>query len=211
MGTYSLNFVKDIILKPISKALASAMIEKYHYTHNAPHAIINYGVYYKEKLKGVIVFGKPAGRHVHGIVKNTKPHQMVELTRLWLHDDMPKNSESKVISIALKILKKHSKLKWVISYADTNAEHLGIIYQATNWKYVGTGGASIRYKIGDKTYHTRSVGAKLGSQNADYLKSKFPNIEKIKQKPKHCYVYFIDDKYQEYLLKPIRPYPKVRA
>ena len=40
-----------------------------------------------------------------------------ELTRLWLYDKAPKNSESRLISESLKLLPKEIKL--VLSYADS--------------------------------------------------------------------------------------------
>ncbi len=45
---------------------------------------------------------------------------------------------SKCLAISLKILKRHCPgLKVIVSYADTKEGHLGTIYQATNWLFVG--------------------------------------------------------------------------
>ncbi len=57
--------------------------------------------------------------------------QYAELTRLWLFDKAPRNSESRLISESLKKLPKEIKL--VLSYSDTRQNHSWTIYKATNW------------------------------------------------------------------------------
>jgi len=62
----------------------------------------------------------------------------MELTRLALSEVCPKNSESRVIAVSIRILKKASpSLKGIITYADTAQGHTGIIYKASNFKYLG--------------------------------------------------------------------------
>jgi hypothetical protein len=70
---------------------------------------------------------------------------------------MPKNTESKLISLSLKALPKDIKL--VVSFADESEGHCGIIYQATNWYYCGqsAGGKMLLTKDGIKK-HTRLLG-----------------------------------------------------
>ena len=75
--------------------------------------------------------------------------QVLSLARLWLHDDLPHNSETVVIAKALKLVQR----RWldvhpprfpdqpyhvlrVISYADTRY-HLGTIYRAANFREDG--------------------------------------------------------------------------
>ena len=75
--------------------------------------------------------------------------QVLSLSRLWLHDNLPRNSETVVIVKALKLvqarwLEVHPPVDWsqpyqvrkVISYADTRY-HQGTIYRAANFREVG--------------------------------------------------------------------------
>ncbi len=57
-----------------------------------------------------------------------------ELARLWLHDDVPKNAETYVISQAVKYIRRnHTNVMALVSYADPSAGHAGTIYKAANW------------------------------------------------------------------------------
>ena len=58
---------------------------------------------------------------------------VIELNRLWVHDSLPRNTESWFVSRALALLPP----KIVLSYADTAAGHLGYIYRALNFNYAG--------------------------------------------------------------------------
>jgi hypothetical protein len=73
-------------------------------------------------------------------------------------------STSKALAISLKLIKKAVPLvKLIVSYADKDQEHIGVIYQATNWFYVG---ASLENKkdgsfiIDGKRIHGKSLSDK---------------------------------------------------
>jgi hypothetical protein len=60
------------------------------------------------------------------------------LTRLWLSDSLPQNSESRFLGVVLRSLKRHTRVKFLVSYADPTQGHLGTIYQATGWLYTAS-------------------------------------------------------------------------
>ncbi len=75
--------------------------------------------------------------------------QVLSLARLWLHDNLPHNSETVVIAKALKLvqtrwLEVHPpvdygqpyQIKKIISYADLTRHH-GTIYRAANFREYG--------------------------------------------------------------------------
>jgi len=75
--------------------------------------------------------------------------QVLSLSRLWLHDDLPHNSETTVIAKAMKQVQRrwlevHPPVMWdqpyqirkIISYSDTRY-HQGTIYKAANFRQVG--------------------------------------------------------------------------
>jgi hypothetical protein len=60
----------------------------------------------------------------------------LELRRMAISDDAPKNTASRMISIMARIIKKERPdIKRLLSYQDTGA-HSGIIYAASGWKPV---------------------------------------------------------------------------
>ena len=54
-----------------------------------------------------------------GLVKDTPWNGFMELNRLAFSDLLPKNSESRALSIAMRLIRKHAPhVEWILSYAD---------------------------------------------------------------------------------------------
>lgn len=131
---------KNIILKPISSKEAGNLIKAVHYSGKAVNnSQIHIGVFYCGKLEGAMQFGPSLDKSkIQGIVKNTGWNEFIELNRMAFTDALPRNSESRAISIAMKILKKHCPhLKWVISFADACQCGDGTIYRASGFLLTG--------------------------------------------------------------------------
>lgn len=131
---------KNIVLKPISNKEASDLIKKVHYSGKSTNnSQIHIGVFYYGKLEGAMQFGPSLDKSkIQGIVKNTGWNEFIELNRMAFTDALPQNSESRAISIAMKILKKHCPhLKWVISFADACQCGDGTIYRASGFVLTG--------------------------------------------------------------------------
>lgn len=61
-----------------------------------------------------------------------------ELARLWVHDDEPHNTESWFIARAAKLVRRLCpSVRFLVSYADPSAGHVGTIYKAANWRFDG--------------------------------------------------------------------------
>ena len=117
------------------------IITKKHYANRWTASSNIYAIYYKVgehrffngnelKLIGCVVYGNPVGfRVVKSISEELNDSDVLELKRLWIEDGYGSNIESYCISKTLKMLNKDSpNTKVVISYADRNANHKGIIY-----------------------------------------------------------------------------------
>jgi len=127
---------KGIRLRPIDSRAAGALIRRVHYsgtTGHAPH--LNIGVYWNGSLEGAIQFGQSIDkRRMLGIVRGTRWNQFTELNRLAFTDRLPRNSESRALGIAFRLLKRHRPdLKWIVSYADATACGDGAIYRASGF------------------------------------------------------------------------------
>src|SRR5208337_2424806 len=71
----------------------------------------------------------------HDPTSRTK--DVYELNRLWVDDSMPRNTESQFIGWVLRFLRKQYPSLILLSCADSVQKHVGYVYQATNWLYVG--------------------------------------------------------------------------
>jgi hypothetical protein len=199
----------DLRLIPISRVDAKTLIVRNHYSHTLPGGTkMSFGVILNGRLLGVMTFGV-GPFYGYKLVNNATPDDVVTLTRLWLSDELPRNSESKVLGIALRSLKRDTSLKFVIAYSDPAFGHFGTIYQATNWLYTGLSSATPLYDIGDgMLHHSRSLAHELGSHSIRYLTSQGINARIVPQQAKHRYIYFLDESWKSRLAVPVLPYSK---
>ena len=143
------------------------------------------------------------------LVEGAVPSDCATLSRLWLSDELPPNSESRVIGIAIRALRRNTSLKFLLSYADPTQGHVGTIYQATNWLYTGVSQAMPLYDLGDGVArHSRSLAHAFGTHSLKHFRSRGVSVKTVKQSGKHRYVYFLDATWRKRLLAPVFPYPK---
>ena len=121
--------------KASNKAIKFACMN-FHYAKSVPVNVLGYNVF--NELKewcGVILYGTGANNNI-ATQYNLKQGEVIELVRMALNGKQ--ESTSKALSISLKLIKKDVPLcKLIVSYADKDQNHKGIIYQATNWIYTG--------------------------------------------------------------------------
>lgn len=128
---------KEVIVKVIPAKIANEFIEKHHYSKRYTRtSIIHLGCFLDEKLHGVMSFGNPLDKgKVTGLVSGAKWNEMVELNRMAFDDYLPKNSESRCLSIAIKQIKKNAPhIKWILSYSDATQSGDGTIYRASGFE-----------------------------------------------------------------------------
>lgn len=131
---------KSIILRPITAQEANALVKRVHYSGKVVNnSQIHIGVFYNGKLEGAMQFGPSLDkRKMLGLVTGTLWNEFIELNRMAFSDVLPRNSESRALSIAFKLLRKHApQLKWVVSFADATQCGDGTIYRASGFVLTG--------------------------------------------------------------------------
>ena len=131
---------KHIIVKVIPSNLANAFVKKYHYSGKVvPNSTLHFGCFLDDKLHGVLSYGSPMDKKkVLGLVEGTGWNEMLELNRMAFDDYLPRNSESRCISITLKLIKKQAPhVKWILSYSDGTQCGDGTIYRASGFVLTG--------------------------------------------------------------------------
>ena len=204
--------LQDIRVTAIPHRISKALLEREHYLHSLPGGtIFSFGVFVGSRMLGTLTVGV-GPKHGYRMVEGVPAGEAATLTRLWLHDELPPNSESRVIGVVVRALRKHTSLKFVVSYADPAEGHLGTIYQATGWLYTGTSQAMPLVDIGDGVArHSRSVAHAFGTHSLEHFKRNGVPIKLVPQMPKHRYIYLLDKSLIEKLTVPILPYPKKGA
>lgn len=184
---------KEIIVKVIPSKIANDFVKKYHYSGKVvPNSNLHFGAFLDNALHGVMSFGPSINKKgTINLIKDTKWNEFIELNRMAFDDYLPKNSESRCISIALKLIKKNApQIKWIISFADGCQCGDGTIYRASGFYLVGiTENTSIRInpKTGEKIHIIQAHHLKINSQE-------FRSWEPIKGNMlKYIYVYNKND------------------
>lgn len=187
-----------------SNEAATYACKNWHYSKSVPAAgKVKFGVWEDDKYIGVVIYSNGASPHLLTRY-NLKHTEGCELTKIALRDHI--NPVSKMISITLRLLKKHCPgLKLVVSFADTNEGHHGGIYQATNWIYTGKSKGACFYKYGDRIYHPRAA-----CSNKYKIKPKH-FCEKVWKEGKHRYLMPLTKEMRKQVIHLQLPYPKKEA
>ena len=204
--------LQSLTVRPISHRAAKELLVRNHYLHTMPGGTqMTFGVFLEQRLLGALALGV-GPFNAHRLVSGATHGDCICLTRLWLDDGLPKNSESRVLAVMLRSLARNTRLKFVVTYADPSAGHLGTIYQAGGWFYTGISGPSVLYDLGDGVgRHSRTFGHALGTRSLRYLRRQGTRVSPIERPGKHRYLYFLDKAWSDKLKVPVRPYPKLNT
>jgi len=147
-------------IREISRAEALAMIQKYHYSNTLPK-INKYflGFFLQDEIVGVVTLGwgtRP--KHtIQRIFPSLDTMDYLEIGRMCMTDDMPRNSESQMLSQLVKWIRKNiPDLKVLFTWADGMLGKVGYVYQASNFIYAGYSEGEMYMKDGVKI-HVRQM------------------------------------------------------
>lgn len=199
------------------KAIKYACIN-FHYAKAVPVNTFGYSVFNdKNQWCGVILYGTGANNNLANNY-NLSQGQVIELVRVALNGKQ--ESTSKSLAISIKLIKKDLPLiKLLVSYADKDQNHNGIIYQATNWYYTGISmlnSTDSSWVIKGKRYHGRiisdwvkSKGGLNGLTRKQFLQKYYDvNAFEYVTKGKIKYIYPIDKSMIPMCKELAKPYPK---
>lgn len=174
----------------------------FHYAKSVPATKYAYNVYEDGNWCGCIIYSSGACPNIansFGLVQG----EVLELVRVALNGKQSTTSECVAASMR-QLHKDAPQIKIVVSYADyTNQGHMGIIYQATNWLYLGMIKRSDeQYFYNGKWTHYRTIGA---SKNKEELKQTLPTR---KNGNKFKYIYVFNKRLRKQWQAHAKPYPK---
>lgn len=126
-------------VRPISVADGRRFLIEHHYSKGCSNtAVYMHGLFRKGEavLMGVAQWLPPT-RVAAESVNKEKWQQVLSLTRLAVHPDVPTNGASFLMGRAIRLIQKDGRFVSLVTYADLFKGHTGAIYKATNWEYVG--------------------------------------------------------------------------
>ena len=208
-GSTPRTALQQLQVRPIWVLAAREQFERNHYLHSLPGGThLTFGVFYGSSLAGALSLG--AGPfNAHSLVRGATAGDCLTLTRFWLSDQLPSNSESRVLGLVICALRRDTSLKFLLTYADPAQGHLGTIYQATNWVYIGLSDAMPLYDLGDgRLRNSRSLSHAYGTHSVRHFANHGVAVKVVRQSRKHRYLYFLDPAWRSRLQVSVHPYPK---
>jgi hypothetical protein len=175
----------------LDKKKSKNFIMTNHYSGTCPNTKYFFNILLKNKIIGSAGLGQVIGRFQSKKYYPENPEKLIELRRLVLIDDTPKNTESWFIAKIIHYLKNNTDYEAILSLADPNFGHNGTIYKASNFRFIGyDGDRRKRIFIDGKEFHPRSLYDIYGTSSVKFLKKEFGNrVELFDKKPKLVYLY----------------------
>jgi hypothetical protein len=201
-----------MLVIPIQSYEVEPWLLKKHYAKRMPSISYAFGLFDDGRLVGVCTYGTPSAAPLRdGIAGPENAKYVLELNRLCLDTNI-KNAASMLVGRSLQMLPKPSI---VVSYADTEQEHVGYVYQACNFLYTGLSAKRTDWKIkGMEHLHGQTIAdisRGCDGSRSDFMREKFGDDFYLQDRArKHRYI-FVTGKnktLKNQIRYAVEPYPK---
>lgn len=171
---------------------SNAFLNSFHYAGYGRPAKVVYSAYLDDELIAICKFS-PIIRQEVATSMGIPPKTVLELDRLCISPDRHvKNFASYFISKCIKLVfNKYRDINHLVSFADMTHNHLGTIYKASNWRYIGSTSPNYFYVNKDglvfhkKTLYNQAVRNKM--KESEY--ARLHGYSRSYGKEKYKYVY----------------------
>jgi len=148
-----------------------------------------FGLLIEGHIEGVVIYGQPSPSIQRHAFKD-RDFRLYELSRLVVQTKL-RNAASFLIGNSLKMLSERPCA--VISYADSEHGHVGIVYQATNWIYTGgTVAHDHSYLVNGKFLHSMTMRDRGITDPKRWAREN--GVKTVAPQIKHRYFYLIGDR-----------------
>ena len=163
--------VRRFRVEPCRRNDIKEFIETHHYSKSINGCMTDYcfRLMRSGEMIGAAFFGRMAMANQYRRFAESES-EVLELRRLCCVDETPKNTESYFIGSMLRWLRRQTETRIVVSYADKEHGHTGIIYKASNFQCWGDKpGARVIYWNGKK-YHDKAIRTKYKGELKPFAK-----------------------------------------
>jgi len=167
----------DFVIKEVNKYDAAELVQKYHYSKVMPKLTKHYlGSFFDNKMVGVITlgWGTQPRQTINKLFPGFTTKDYYEIGKMCMLPEMPKNSESQMLSTIIKWMKTNTPEKqFLYTWADGIVGKCGYVYSAANFLYGGFIWTDIYIGPDGEKIHPRT------SHNLCLENAKFCGKEKI--------------------------------
>lgn len=207
----------DYRLASVDAAIERAFMARWHYSGTTvPNSAVRLGAFSGSRLMGVISFGRII--NCVPIFRGVSNRAGLEINRLAMLDEAPRNSESWFIARAIHLLRRgYPWLRFVHTWADGRCSG-GVIYRAAGFLYLrkirGTGfyllpGGRVMHRVAFNKVYLKRYGPRLrGLTGIDQVRAVFGDGAREIETWQHHYVKLIDPTLRPLLLFGPLPYER---
>ena len=197
---------RDLKLCVEKNSKVDTLVKQYHYSHKSTrNRMLSMVVYVQGSLEiaGFIQLGYGIRPNLkQHIYKNIQKGNFCEFDRMWLSDDLPKYSETIVISMLLYFIKYwNPNIKYIITYADGSVGNTGVIYRASNAVFIGKHEVDFYILPNGERVHPVSMWHRHKTRKRDVLNVLYPGINHVQDEYQYRYLYILDKKEKKQFLK----------
>ena len=166
-------------IKKITRGYATEFIQSLHYSKTMPKLTKHFlGCYLENELVGVLTLGwgtQPKAT-IAKLFEGLDTKDYYEIGKMCMKEEMPKNSESQMISAVVKWMKVNTpERQFLYTWADGIMGKPGYVYQAANFLYGGFIWTQIYISDKNEKIHPRSA-RKLCDENVKYKLEREPDF-----------------------------------
>lgn len=162
---------------------------------------------------GAIGFSRGASSQI-GSPFGLQQSSICELTRIALGPHV--TPTSRIVALAIRLLRKQSpNLRLLISFSDpmqhgpSGQPHVGTLYQALSFQFIGMTNAESLIHLGGKLYHPRTISSRYHTRSIDWLRAHVAaDAAHVRTLPKYRYALPLDAGMRQQLEARRQPYPK---
>tara|TARA_R100001079_G_C4422476_1_gene140412 strand:+ start:240 stop:1067 length:828 start_codon:yes stop_codon:yes gene_type:complete len=169
----------DFKINEISRLCATDFVQSLHYSKIMPRLTKHFlGCYLKNELVGVLTLGwgtQPKAT-IAKLFDGLDTKDYYEIGKMCMKEEMPKNSESQMISAVVKWMKENcAEKQFLYTWADGIMGKPGFVYQAANFLYGGFIWTQIYISAEGEKIHPRS-SRRLCDENVKFKLEREPDF-----------------------------------
>jgi hypothetical protein len=192
----------------VSREAADFAVRAWHYSRAMPAGrLVCVGAWEAGGFVGAVIFGRGASSEI-GSPFGLRQDQVCELVRVALGPHTAPTS--RIVSVAVRLLRRFCPgLRLIVSYADPEHGHVGTLYQAMGWLFIGTTNRESLIRLNGCLLHPRTVASRYRTRSIGWLRAHVAaDAAHVRTLPKFRYVLPLDDPMRRQLEPRRQPYPK---
>lgn len=186
---------QSFVVRPIDRKRAVQLCADHPHASTLPNSAKYYMVaYIGGRLAGMAAWGygiRPRGTPNKLFGEAGRIEDYLELCRFFVYDWVPKNTPTRFLAATHRLIKKHTKVKWLYTYAAGFQGLVGYTYQAAGYDYIGKVRiARMLYIPGQGLIHPVAQWHRYGVNSPKKMLKIFPDAT-IWNGFNYCYIYWL--------------------